>query len=270
MKPPTPSRRRLVSAALVALSLTSLMSAAIAWSQPKPTGCALLPDHAKLRAALQAVMKLGKTQTTGLGNPRWTALVNRDGIVCAVGFSGESRSDQWPGSRAIAAEKASTSNALSKPDFALSTGNLYFSAQPGQSLYSLTTSAPPNPDAIYGGNPAQFGQPSDPMVGKPVGGLIVFGGGLPLYDHSGQLIGGLGVSGDTSCADHVVAWKMRHALGLDAVPAGVAPGSNDNLIFDLQHGSSPSGYGHPVCKDGAPSQPIIEKLPQSDPIAKKS
>jgi uncharacterized protein GlcG (DUF336 family) len=41
---------------------------------------------------------------------------------------------------------------------------------------------------------------------------VAFGGGLALYDDNG-VIGGLGVSGDTPCADHNVAWRMRDALG---------------------------------------------------------
>jgi hypothetical protein len=35
------------------------------------------------------------------------------------------------------------------------------------------------------------------------------------------LIGAIGVSGDTSCADHIAAWKIRWALNLDNVPNGV-------------------------------------------------
>ena len=34
-----------------------------------------------------------------------------------------------------------------------------------------------------------------------------------LYDNQGDLLGGLGVSGDTSCTDHVVAWKVRGRPG---------------------------------------------------------
>jgi uncharacterized protein GlcG (DUF336 family) len=256
---------------VVAAITISLLGVA-AWSQaqakPKAT-CAGLPDHPHLRAAMQSIMKLGKDKTTGLGNPRWGAVVNRDGLVCAVAFSGETRADQWPGSRAIAAEKANTANALSLPNFALATGNLFAATQPGQSLYGLTATAPPNGDAAYGGDPAQFGQPNDPLVGKVIGGIVVFGGGLALYDNSGQLIGGLGVSGDTACSDHVVAWKVRHVLNLDGVPAGIAPNSTDNLIFDIQNGTSVSGYGHPPCKGGTPSEETIKRLPETDPIGHK-
>ena len=115
-------------------------------------------------------------------------------------------------------EKASTANALSVKPMALSTANLFAQAQPGQSLYGLQQASPPSPEALAG-DAAQFGSPSDPMIGKRIGGVVVFGGGLALYDDSG-VVGGLGVSGDTSCADHNVAWRMRDALGLNKVPAG--------------------------------------------------
>ena len=108
-------------------------------------------------------------------------MVNRDGLVCAIVFSGNTRADQWPGSRVIAAEKANTANGLSGRDYALSTANVYAASLPGQSLYSLATSAPPNPQAVFG-DAATFGTPTDPMVGKAIGGIIVFAGGLPLYE----------------------------------------------------------------------------------------
>ena len=107
------------------------------------------------------------------------------------------------------------------------------------------------------------------MVGKPIGGVIVFGGGLALYESKGHIVGGLGVSGDTSCADHVIAWKVRHQLKLDAVPLGVAPGENDNMIMDIQAGNSASGFGHPSCKGGQPPEEIIKQLPSKYPIGPK-
>ena len=45
------------------------------------------------------------------------------------------------------------------------------------------------------------------MVGHRIGGVNVFGGGLGLYNSKGVLIGAIGVSGDTSCADHNIAWR---------------------------------------------------------------
>jgi hypothetical protein len=42
------------------------------------------------------------------------------------------------------------------------------------------------------------------MVGGRIGGVNVFGGGLALYDKHGQRVGGVGVSGDTSCG---ITWS---------------------------------------------------------------
>jgi uncharacterized protein GlcG (DUF336 family) len=260
--------KRTVSATMFAATAMWVGSSAGQAAKP-PATCDGLPDQPKLKQTLQTIIKQGKAVNTGLGNHEWAAVVNRDGVVCAVAFSGPDRGAQWPGSRLIAAEKANTANALSGPEFALSTANLYAGSQPGQSLYSLATAAPPNPQAVFAGSPADFGQPNDPLVGKPIGGIIVFGGGLPLYDAQGKLVGGLGVSGDTSCADHVIAWKVRNMLKLDAVPAGVAPNGTDNMIMDIQNGVSVSGYGHPSCKGGKPSDDVIRELPTRFPSGKK-
>lgn len=82
--------------------------------------------------------------------------------------------------------------------------------------------------------------------------MNVFGGGLALYNTAGELVGGIGVSGDTSCTDHVVAWKVRHHLNLDSVPVGVAADGTDNMIQDIEpdtfgHPQSEGGFGHPTC-----------------------
>ena len=196
--------------------------------------CSRLPDAGRLRSSVQSVVRQGPGKNGGLGNQEWAAIVNRDGIVCAIVFSGNSRGDQWPGSRVIAASKANTANGLSGNDYALSTANIFAASQPGQSLYSLATSAPPNPQAVFG-DPVSFGTPNDPMVGKAIGGIIVFGGGLPLYNGSGKMVGGLGLSGDTSCTDHIIAWKVRHELQLDVVPMGPSPDHNDNMILDWKN-----------------------------------
>ena len=58
--------------------------------------------------------------------------------------------------------------------------------------------------------------------GRRIGGVNVFGGGLALYNSRSQLIGAIGVSGDTSCADHNIAWRTRNTLALDYVPGGAS------------------------------------------------
>src|SRR5256886_15294007 len=86
----------------------------------------------------------------------------------------------------------------------------------------------------------------DFMVGKRIGGINVFGGGLALYDADGTLVGGLGVSGDASCADHNIAWKMRYNLRLDHVPAGGAgKGQGGKIKYQLPKSVRAPGGGPP-------------------------
>jgi uncharacterized protein GlcG (DUF336 family) len=204
-------------------------------------------DHHRLTEALRASVKpSGGPTNGGFDNNEWAAVVARDGTVCAVTYSGDTVGAQWPASRAVAVEKAFTANGVSLPNFAISTANLFTGSSPKGSLYGVITSNPPNPELLYQGNASTFGSADDPMKGKVAGGVIVFGGGLPLYDSSG-LIGALGVSGDTSCADHNIAWRVRKQLGLDKVPAGVTDKNNDAIIYDIADGKSASGFGHPKC-----------------------
>jgi uncharacterized protein GlcG (DUF336 family) len=236
--------------------------------------CAGLPSHSALRNVLKAVV--GGGGNGGLANDMWGTVVNRDGVVCQVAFTGSSRGDQWPGSRVISAQKANTANAFSRPNgvigFAgpLSTANLYSAVQPGQSLFGLQESNPVNADVAYQGNPGSYGQSNDPLRGERVGGVNVFGGGLALYNAAGILVGGIGVSGDTSCTDHIVAWKSRALLNLDNVPAGVSPTGDDNIIHDTTtdsatgHTVSAGGFGHPACDATATS--VANNLPTTHPV----
>src|SRR2546427_2196475 len=125
--------------------------------------------------------------------------------------------------------------------------SLYAATQPGGTLFGLQEANPTNEDVAYGGDAANYGTPKDFMVGKRIGGTNVFGGGLPLYNADGILVGGLGVSGDASCADHNIAWKMRDNLNLDFVPAGGAHrGKEDNIIYHTDvNGGSARGFGPP-------------------------
>jgi len=231
------------------------------------SACAALPSHADLRAALEAAQ--GQANG-GFGLEMWATVVNRDGIVCAVAFTGTHRGDQWPGSRVISAQKANTANAFSLPGLALSTANLYSAVQPGGSLFGLQESNPVNVAVAYGGNPAHNGQANDPMVGGRIGGVNVFGGGLGLYNEQGALVGGIGVSGDSSCADHNIAWRVRDSLELDTVPGGVSGDAArpDNIVYDItpqvgqMPGVSAGGWGHPACGDAATA--IAAALPTAE------
>ncbi|WP_305909979.1 heme-binding protein [Methylomarinum sp. Ch1-1] len=237
--------------------------------------------HAKLSSAIA-----GTPSAAGLKFNMWATIVDNNGIVCAVANTGEAPNAQWLGSRVISAQKANTANLFSLTQgLALSTANLWAATQPGGSLFGLQFSNPVNTDAAYGpaASVADYGSSSDPMVDQLIGGVNVFGGGLALYDSDGNQLGAIGMSGDTSCADHIKAWIARDALGLDHVPAGVANGT-DNIIFDIQSNSdltnkggktvlnqdnlaeltSASGFGHPTCGFG--EETIAVDLPNSYPI----
>ena len=220
------------------------------------SSCRNLPSQSDLKAAL----KSARGQANGGFNlDMWGTIVNRDGVVCAVAFTGADRGSQWPGSRAISAQKANTANAFSLPGLVLSTANLYTATQPGGSLYGLQHSNPVDPGVVYRGNPSNYGQQNDPMVGDHPGGVNVFGGGLALYNSKKELIGAVGVSGDSSCADHNIAWRTRNNLNLDFVPGGVSGDATrpDNIVYDITSqpgqmpGVSASGWGHPTCSPAA-------------------
>ena len=196
-----------------------------------------------LQAKLAGVVTLAD-HNGGLFSPNmmWSAVVDRRGILCSVIKSG----DAWPGSRAIAIAKAETANDFSNVKLALSTANLYGPTQPGGSLYGLNNSNPFNPffNRISQGNGDGTG------VGENPGGIITFGGGVALYA-SGQVIGGLGVSGDTSCADHAIAFRMRRLAGLDGTPGGAG---SDNIQY-YPVGTTittldPTQFAQPHCSGG--------------------
>jgi uncharacterized protein GlcG (DUF336 family) len=233
--------------------------------------CRGIPSYAAFKAALVAATQ---AETSGLNNHMWGTLVDRDGVVCAVAYTGSHRGAQWPGSRVISAQKANTANAFSldatsskdgsgQPNgLVLSTANLYSAVQPGGSLFALPHSNPVDTDVAYRGSSLQYGTAHDPMVGSKIGGVNVFGGGVGLYAAGRILVGGVGVSGDTSCADHNIAWRVRNLLGLDHLKGvnGVSgdPDRPDNIVFDIipnpdgGTGRSPSGWGHPNCGGPAP------------------
>ena len=251
--------RRTFSKPLVCLAVCALapLAAFADDDNDNRSGCKDVPAFSDVHTALSSVV--ASAANSGLGFNMWATVVNRDGVVCLVTFTGADRGSQWPGSRVISAQKANTANAFSLPGLALSTANLYYAVQPGGSLYGLQHSNPVDTEVAYHGPATSFGQGDDPMVGRRIGGVNVFGGGLALYNAAHVLIGAIGVSGDSSCADHNIAWRTRSTLNLDHVPGGVGPDPKrpDNIVYDItpqmgqQEGVSASGWGHPVCSPDA-------------------
>ena len=216
--------------------------------------CKNLPDHHTLKMALQDAVAM---ESSGYNFEMWGTIVNRDGIVCAVAFSGPERGSQLAGARVISAQKANTANSFSLDFFVVSTANSYSLTQPGSEGYGLLQGNPVDTDVAYRGPARRFGKPNDPMVGRRIGGAIFFGGGLGLYD-DGKLVGALGVGGDTPCADHMIAWRVRNGLSLDEInPFALGfsgdPERPDNIVYDIipnpngGTGISQTGAGHPVC-----------------------
>ncbi len=219
----------LTGAALVSFSALTLAQSMSASSYPSQQQCSISPmTLAQIQGTLASVIQSGNG---GLFRPNnmWAAIVDRKGVLCSVinTIGDNAGQDPWPGSRSIAIAKASTANDFSNNKLALSTANLYGVSLPGGSLWGLNVTNPFNP---------QF-QPQGTGVGFVPGGIVTFGGGVALY-WNGQVIGGLGVSGDTSCADHAIAYKMRAMAGLQPVFGtgsgqinGVGPNGTDNILY---------------------------------------
>jgi uncharacterized protein GlcG (DUF336 family) len=217
----------------------SILSAVPSYADQGGANCAGLPSPGALRNALK---NAGSSQDPtagpvgGLfnGSRMWAAVVNRSGELCAAVTSTPDPTQVWPGSQAIAKSKAYTANAFSLDNFALSTARLYTFSQPGHSLWSLFGS--------NGIDPQSLSSPTKPAqsAGKITGGQIYFGGGVPIYSN-GKIVGGLGVSGDTSCADHEVAKRVRDSLGMNPAGGAIA----DDIKYSSVDGATV--FTHPLC-----------------------
>jgi uncharacterized protein GlcG (DUF336 family) len=221
---------------MVAASAFFLVLPGRAVSAASQGRCQGLPDEGALRGFLTAAPAAGG-DAGGLfhGERMWGAVVNRAGEICTYTTSTADPTQVWPGSQAIAKSKAYTANAFSLDSLALSTALLYTFTQPGHSLWSLGQSN--LFDTKFLAAPSGQGGGKD-QIG---GGLIFFGGGVPLYDAGGKIIGGLGISGDTSCADHEIAKRVRNLAALNP-PGG-------SLVDDISYSSTngPSVFTHPLC-----------------------
>jgi uncharacterized protein GlcG (DUF336 family) len=202
-------------------------------SPPRSKGCADVPSAADLKKWLQqAPAQNGDAGGLNHGKAMWSAVVDRNGQLCALAVSTDDMAVTWPGSRGIAIAKASTSNAFSSDTAPMSTARLYTLSQSGHSLWGAANGNPFNPLCAGAAVDDRTG------IGKVCGGTITFGGGLGLY--KGQTRVGLGVSGDTSCADHEIAKRVRQAAGL--APNGLP---SDDIVYTTVDG--PSVFAHPLC-----------------------
>ena len=129
-------------------------------------------SQAKKEESLLRVNAEGKKQPTRMH----IVVVDRGGRVVGQ----RSMADAWVGSIAIARSKAYTALAFSSNENALTTRTLGPLTQPGGPLWNIGNS------------------------NRAEGGLIEFPGGMPLY-RNGELVGGIGVSGDGVEQDENVA-----------------------------------------------------------------
>ena len=209
-------------------------------NQPPQAGaaasrCTDLPSADELKKWLRIAPTTGG-EAGGLfsGQMEWGAIVNRQGEICVTAVATDDPASAWPGSQAIAKAKAYTANAYSTDGSPLSTARLYTLTQPNHSLWGVADPNPFRADCLA---------TPDNMTatnGKLCGGSIAFGGGVPLYRGKTR-VGGLGISGDTACADHEIAKRVRHLAQLDPEKGEHA----DDIIYTAADGPSP--FAHPLC-----------------------
>ena len=227
-----PNRSLLASVLLVCFSTGA------AWSQNEgnQANCSGLPTAGQLKQFLATAPNDGG-DAGGLfhGTLMWAAVVNRSGQLCAFATSTGDPTKVWPGSQAIAKAKAFTANAFSNDALPLSTARLYTFIQPGHSLYGLNNSNPFNADFLAPPSGEGGG------TGAVAGGIVTFGGGVPLYNSRGHIVGGLGISGDTACTDHEIAKRVRDEAGLNP-PGG---STVDDILYSKV--DPPSPFIHPLC-----------------------
>ncbi len=187
------------------------------------------PNAGELRQLLVAAPTVGGT-AGGLfnGTRMWGAIVDRDGKLVVSTTSTQDPTQVWPGSQAIAKAKAYTANAFSLDNLALSTALLYTFTQPGHSMNSLGQSNLFNTQYL-----ATPGGQGGGGANQIPGGIISFGGGVPIY-RNGKVIGGLGISGDTASCDHEIAKRVRDLAGLNP-PGGPLV---DDITYSSADGAS--------------------------------
>lgn len=239
-----------VSVNATVVSIVLLFSATANAAKPEPESYAGICDgfdYGAFKTAVQTAYT--ETNHFGFGLPMWASIVDHTGKICAVysvkggnspvdNGGDDAGNNAWLGSRVISAQKASTANAFSLDALAIPTGGVSAAVYPGGSLYGLQHSNPVDTEVAYEGSAERWGTENDPLEGERPGGINVFGGGVALYNGSGVKVGAVGVSGDTSCRDHTMAYRLRIALGYNNQP------NDDGLTFV----ATPSNlFEQPLC-----------------------
>ncbi|HEY7289716.1 MAG TPA: heme-binding protein [Vicinamibacterales bacterium] len=197
--------------------------------------CRDLPSRADLQEYLRrAPAEGGEAGGMFGGKLDWAAIVNRNGEICAVAAATEDPGAAWPAGQALAKAKAFTANAFSTDTQPLSTARLYTLALPGHSMWGSSGTNNFRDDCIE--SPLDASKTD----GRICGGSITVGGGIPLYKGK-RRIGGLGISGDTPCADHEIAKRIRHIAQLDPERGA----RSDDISYTVVEGASI--FTHPLC-----------------------
>ncbi|KAF2738433.1 DUF336-domain-containing protein [Polyplosphaeria fusca] len=161
------------------LSLLSIHSLVHAQNSSNTNGVGSSPAdrHYVTAAQAQKIISASAANASAIPIPQNIAVVDPSGLLVAF----LRQDNAFPGSMDISMKKARTAVLFN----GLSSGGLYEQAQPGQPLYGIE---------------------------ETNGGLVVFGGGFPIY-LDGFLIGGVGVSGGSVSQDEQVATAGVLSLG---------------------------------------------------------
>ena len=180
-------------------------------------------------------------EASGLNFDMWATIVDRDGVVCAVAFSGADRGSQWAGQPRDLSSEGRRRQRLWPRRSALSTANLYSAVQPGGSLFGLQESDPVRGPPLrtrvlrrsYGTPKRSDGRREDRRRER----VRRRPGSLQPPNNAARVVGAVGVSGDTSCADHRIAWRVRKNLHLDILlgVGGVSGDADASGQYRIRH-----------------------------------
>jgi uncharacterized protein GlcG (DUF336 family) len=197
------NRTRIASLAAAAVGVALAVGLGVAATTPAPSLSADEITKILEQAEAQAKKEESLLRVNSEGHKQPTRMhivvVDRGGRLVGQ----RSMADAWVGSIAIAKSKAFTALCFSSNENALTTRTLGALTQPGGPLWNIGNS-------------------------NRQDGLIEFPGGVPLY-RNGELVGGIGVSGDGVDQDEHVAVAGAHgfeapkAIRVDTVTNNGAP-----------------------------------------------